>query len=251
MPVQIAYPGQFLYRLIREKRASGRVHKRGDILFNKAFPAPFKQKKFKIIAGTNPFSISEMRHIMKIVLIVGSLRKTSFNLELAREAQKLLKDTDTSILDWKDLPLFNQDLEKEDNPLLDSIKKEIASSDGVWFFTPEYNGQIPGGLKNLLDWLSRPYVLGDYKSGTCLKGKPAAISGAGGRNATVSSRALLTKLLQFMGVKVMEEQCGFAVPPKDMADDSWALSAQDIERLKNQAEDFLAFIKEQQKQRAI
>ena len=60
---------------------------------------------------------------------------------------------------WPDLgnlPLFNEDLEDIEPPAVTSFKEEVRNSELVIIFTPEYNYGIPGGLKNAIDWLSRP-----------------------------------------------------------------------------------------------
>lgn len=96
--------------------------------------------------------------MFKIAVIVGSLRKDSFNRKLAFALDKLEHPTlEFSHLKIDDIPLYNQDL---DNHLPDSVvrlKKEIVDADGVIFVTPEYNRSIPGVLKNIIDWGTRPY----------------------------------------------------------------------------------------------
>ena len=93
----------------------------------------------------------------KVLLIVGSLRKESFNLQLAKLAEEMLKDkTQVSILYYADLPFMNQDMEFPAPESVARVRQEVLAADGIWIFSPEYNYQIPGVLKNLLDWLSRP-----------------------------------------------------------------------------------------------
>lgn len=96
--------------------------------------------------------------MFKIAVIVGSLRKDSFNRKLALALDKLEHPTlEFSQVKIDDVPLYNQDL---DNNLPNSVvrlKKEIADADAVLFVTPEYNRSIPGVLKNIIDWGTRPY----------------------------------------------------------------------------------------------
>ena len=93
----------------------------------------------------------------KVLLIVGSLRKESFNLQLAQLAAEMLKDkTQVSILHYADLPFMNPDIEFPTPESVARVRQEVLAADGIWIFSPEYNYQIPGVLKNLLDWLSRP-----------------------------------------------------------------------------------------------
>ncbi|HEX7046887.1 MAG TPA: NAD(P)H-dependent oxidoreductase [Gammaproteobacteria bacterium] len=109
----------------------------------------------------------------KILVVVGSLRKESFNRKLAKGIEKLAPDN-LSFAHAKidDLPLYDQD--DDDNPA-DSVKRlkqAIRDSDGVMFVTPEYNRSVPGVLKNAIDHASRPYGQSAWA------GKPAGIIGA-------------------------------------------------------------------------
>ena len=103
----------------------------------------------------------------KVLLIVGSLRKESFNLQLAKLAAEMLKDkVQVSILHYADLPFMNQDIEFPTPESVARVRQEVLAADGIWIFSPEYNYQIPGVLKNLLDWLSRPLVPNDWARGS-------------------------------------------------------------------------------------
>jgi chromate reductase len=107
---------------------------------------------------------------LKIAVIVGSLRKESFNLKTAKALIALAPDNlDFEILNIGDLPLFNEDLEASPPAEWLRLKKEIAAVDGLLFFTPEYNRSIPAALKNAIDVGSRPYGQNSWD------GKPAAI----------------------------------------------------------------------------
>jgi len=96
--------------------------------------------------------------MLKVAVIAGSLRKDSFNRKLALALNKLNHpDLKLSLTKIDDIPLYNQDL---DDHLPDSVirfKNEIAEADAVLFVTPEYNRSIPGVLKNVIDWGTRPY----------------------------------------------------------------------------------------------
>ncbi|WP_026565151.1 NADPH-dependent FMN reductase [Bacillus sp. UNC41MFS5] len=93
---------------------------------------------------------------MKIVAIVGSLRKESYNMHLAKNIQARYKDKmDIEIADIRSLPFFDQDEENKPSPAVKEFKEAVASADGVLIITPEYNWSIPGVLKNALDWASR------------------------------------------------------------------------------------------------
>jgi chromate reductase len=93
---------------------------------------------------------------MKIVTIVGSLRKESYNMHLAKTMQNRYKDKmDMEIADIRSLPHFDQDEENNPPQAVKEFKEAIASADGILIITPEYNWSIPGVLKNALDWTSR------------------------------------------------------------------------------------------------
>src|ERR1700733_6637356 len=108
----------------------------------------------------------------KVAILVGSLRKESFNYKLARSLVKLGSDKfDAQFLQIGDLPLYNQDMEADFPLQAMRLKKEIMAADAILIVTPEYNRSIPGPLKNAIDWASRPYGKNAFA------GKPAAICG--------------------------------------------------------------------------
>ena len=122
-------------------------------------------------------------------------------------------------------------------------RKAAQDADGIWIFTPEYNAAIPGALKNLLDWLSRPLVAGNFSSGTAVMGKKVTISGAGGKNATRSARADLKKLLEFMRMEVVAgEGTGFALDGAAFASDVFSLSEESVAELSKQVDVFLSAV---------
>jgi chromate reductase len=138
----------------------------------------------------------------KVLAIVGSLRKDSYNRQLAMAAKKLIGDRAVfSLLEYSDIPLMNQDIEFPAPASVKRVRDEVKSSDGIWFFTPEYNHFFPGVLKNLLDWLSRPI---SDKEPQVLAGKPAAISGiTPGMSGTGLAQDHLVTLISFLNMKVM------------------------------------------------
>ncbi len=182
---------------------------------------------------------------MNILFIIGSMREKSFNRQLANKTKELIGNrANISYLDYKNLPYMNQDLEANLPEEIKNIKDQVNKADAIWIFTPEYNGMIPGVLKNLLDWLSRPWIPGNYASGTPLKGKPVTFSGVGGRNQTKSCREMLNILLKRLGMKVMSEpSCGFSFTPEMQKTDTLELTNDDIQLLKDQIDAFLSFIK--------
>lgn len=139
---------------------------------------------------------------IKIVAIVGSLRKDSYNRQLALAAREVVGDrADFSILEYHDVPFFNQDIEFPAPEAVIRVREEVKSADGIWFFIPEYNHFFPGVLKNLIDWLSRPV---GSKEPQVLKGKPAAISGASpGMAGTSIAQDHLVTLISLLNMDVM------------------------------------------------
>ena len=93
---------------------------------------------------------------MKIVAIVGSLRKESYNKKIAEFMKERFKEKlEIEIITLENLPLFNQDIEKDPPQVVKDFKDKIRAAEGVLFVTPEYNHSVPGVLKNALDWCSR------------------------------------------------------------------------------------------------
>ncbi len=125
--------------------------------------------------------------------ISGALRRASTNALLVHEAARLFGPCTLTMADI-DLPLFNADLEAEGMPVkVRALIDGVAAADAVVISTPEYNKNLPGALKNALDWISREKTDGN----SALAGKPVAIlssaSGrAGGERAQYSLRHCLT-----------------------------------------------------------
>ena len=181
-----------------------------------------------------------------ILFIVGSLRKQSFNRQLAGLAEKMLEGQfNIQYLEFEDVPLMNQDLEANTPAPVARVRKEVLAADGIWIFTPEYNYSYPGLLKNLLDWLSRPMDISDFTNPTAAVGKKVTASGAGGANQTASCRAKLNDLLEFMKMQVMKEpQTGIALGVEAWTEGKFNLTDEQVAQLKAQAEKFAAFVNE-------
>ena len=179
-----------------------------------------------------------------ILFIVGSLRKDSFNRQLAAEAEKYLAgQAAVSYLDYTDVPFINQDLEHPAPATVTRLRETVAKADGIWIFTPEYNFSYPGHVKNLLDWLSRPVVANDYATPTVINGKKLALSGAGGQMATGKCREKLTELLAFIKADVMTEpQTGVVLNAEAWTEGRMILTDEQRAALKEQAEAFVKYL---------
>ena len=141
---------------------------------------------------------------IKIIAIAGSLRRDSYNRQLAMEAGSLLGNkVEFEILDYSDVPLLNQDIEYPAPYPVKRVREAVQSADGIWFFTPEYNHFFPGVLKNLIDWLSRPISKDEPQ---VLNGKPATFSGiAFGISGTAIAQDQLVTLISFLNMNIMNQ----------------------------------------------
>lgn len=93
-----------------------------------------------------------------LIGISGSLRKHSLNTALLNAAKAFMPDgTHLEIADIGSIPLYNYDVEVEGiPPAVVQLKDQVAAADGLLLCTPEYNNSMPGVLKNVIDWMSRP-----------------------------------------------------------------------------------------------
>jgi len=118
----------------------------------------------------------------KIAVIVGSLRKESWNRKIAMELLKLAPASlALEIIDIGQLPMYNQDLDESSPKEWITFREKIKASDGLLFVTPEYNRSVPAVLKNAIDVGSRPYgqSVWNNKPGAVVSASIGAISGFG------------------------------------------------------------------------
>lgn len=183
----------------------------------------------------------------KILIIVGSFRKDSYNHQLGDVIKKYLeKDCEVSFLDYQDLKFFNQDEEFISTTAIDRIRKEVTESDGLWFITPEYNGSYPAIIKNLIDWLSRPIVLNQYENGTAIMDKRVTYSSVAGKSKGMGVRDKLHELLMFVGADILNApSVGIALTREDFANPILNISENDKALISKQAEAFITFIKKE------
>ena len=95
---------------------------------------------------------------MNLLIVIGSLRASSFSRKLAEAVTKRLPDgVQPTLIDGGDLPLYNQDLDGDEKPQsVQTLLEQVTNADALLFVSPEFNYGIPGPLKNLIDWASRP-----------------------------------------------------------------------------------------------
>ncbi|MDF7671082.1 NAD(P)H-dependent oxidoreductase [Orbaceae bacterium ESL0721] len=131
----------------------------------------------------------------KIAVLVGSLRKDSYNLKVAKILQQIAPKTlSLQIIQIGDLPLYNEDIDQGHPPeSYTRFRKEIATCDGVIFVTPEYNRSIPAVIKNAIDVGSRPYGQSVWakKPTAIISVSPGAIGGFGANHALRQSLVFL------------------------------------------------------------
>jgi chromate reductase len=136
-----------------------------------------------------------------ILGIVGSLRKGSYNYHAVRAAQTLAPaGVKLELCEIHGIPVFNQDDELEPPDSVLEFKRRILTADAILFATPEYNYSLPGGLKNAIDWASRPFGQSAWQ------GKPAAMLGASvGNLGTALAQHHLRQVLVTMDMPVVNQ----------------------------------------------
>jgi chromate reductase len=135
----------------------------------------------------------------KVGYLVGSLATQSINRKLAKALARLAPpDLKLSEIPFRDLPIYSYDYDADFPPVARTFKDAIAAVDAVLFVTPEYNRSIPGGLKNAIDWASRPYGKNAFTR------KPSAIIGTSpGAIGTALAQQQLRGVLAFCNSPLM------------------------------------------------
>jgi len=140
---------------------------------------------------------------MRILAILGSLRRESYNRQLLGQAAALLP-TGAELIEWDGLqavPPFSEDDEQDPGAAVLALRSAIAAADAVLVVTPEYNASIPGQLKNALDWASRPFP------DNVLRDKLVAVIGATpSPGGTARSQADLRKVLVAIGARLLDAE---------------------------------------------
>lgn len=129
----------------------------------------------------------------RVGYLIGSLAKASVNRKLAQALIRLAPDDlEFQEISFADLPLYSYDYDEDYPQVARDFKAAIAASDAILFVTPEYNRSIPGGLKNAIDWASRPYGTNAFTH------KPSAVIGASpGKIGTAVAQQSLRSVLSF------------------------------------------------------
>ena len=155
-----------------------------------------------------------------IAVLVGSLRKGSHNQALAHALEKLAAGKASfDYVQIGDLPLYNQDFDKDYPSQGVRLKQQIRDADAVLFVTPEYNRSVPGVLKNAVDLGSRPY--GD----SAFAGKPAAVIGASiGVIGTALAQQHLRNILAYLDMPVLGQPEAFLHFKEGLIDEQGTIS---------------------------
>ena len=129
----------------------------------------------------------------RVGYMIGSLSSTSINRVLSKALIKLAPpELEFKEISFRELPLYTPDFDADFPPVGVAFKRAIAEVDAVLFITPEYNRSIPGGLKNAIDWASRPYGKNSFTR------KPSAVIGASpGAIGTAVAQQSLRSVLSF------------------------------------------------------
>ena len=175
----------------------------------------------------------------RIAVVVGSLRKDSFNRKLANAVVKLAPpEFSFKQVKIDDLPLYNQDDDANQAESVKRLKNEIKGVQGILFVTPEYNRSIPGVLKNAIDHGSRPYGYNVWA------GKPAGVIGASiGVIGTAVAQQHLRNVLVFLDVPTLSQPEVFIHAKEGLFDEAGNIGADSKQFLQNWMDKYVAWVR--------
>ena len=175
----------------------------------------------------------------KVGYFVGSLSSKSINRQLAHALVRLAPPTlQLSEIPIKDLPLYSADYDADYPPVARAFKQAIADVDAVLFVTPEYNRSIPGGLKNAIDWASRPWGKNSFAR------KPSGVIGTSpGAIGTAVAQQSLRGVLCFCNSPLMNQvEAYIQFKPGLISADGEVSDPATQEFLSNYMKEFHAFV---------
>jgi chromate reductase len=174
-----------------------------------------------------------------IAVLVGSLRRESFNRRFASALVKLgPADFSFRQLEIGDLPLYNQDDDASPAEQVKRLKREIAASAGVIFVTPEYNRSVPGVLKNAIDHASRPYGQNAWA------GKPAGVIGVSiGAIGTAIAQQHLRNTLAYLDMPTLGQPEAFIQMKDGLIDEAGNIGAGSRQFLQGWMDRYVAWVK--------
>ena len=177
--------------------------------------------------------------IQKVGYLIGSLAAQSINRKLAKALTRLAPDgMEFSEIPFRDLPLYSYDYDDDYPDVARDFKAAITASDAILFVTPEYNRSIPGGLKNAIDWASRPYGTNAFAR------KPSAVIGTSpGAIGTAIAQQSLRSVLGFLNSPQMNApEAYITFTPGMITDDGEITVEKTADFLRNYMAEFHAFI---------
>ncbi|HVS99909.1 MAG TPA: NAD(P)H-dependent oxidoreductase [Solirubrobacterales bacterium] len=185
---------------------------------------------------------------MRVLGISGSLRRDSYNTALLRAAAERLPDGVEFVAFERlaEIPIYDADLEEtgETPRAVAALREAMREADAVLVSTPEYNHSIPGGLKNALDWASRP------AGESALTGTPAAVIGAStGMFGAVWAQAETRKVLGALGGRVLEREYPFPRAQDAYEDGELRLGPEQSEALEELLRELIASAEEAEEAR--
>lgn len=176
--------------------------------------------------------------MLELVFAVGSLRENSFNRKaMERTASLLSSQVRITYAQYTDLPLLNEDDEPFTPIAVVRERQKLQEAQGLWLFCPEYNHSIPGGLKNYLDWMSRPVRPGNRRSAVS-QGMKVAVTSIAGSSAGAHVRAALAQALSVMGAQLVCDE-GFTLHDAEAVKQNWRVPIDIARALQQQADVFL------------
>ena len=171
--------------------------------------------------------------------LVGSLAKGSINRLLAKALVRLAPpELKLHEIAFKELPLYSYDYDADYPPVAKAFKQAIADSDAILFVTPEYNRSIPGGLKNAIDWASRPWGQNSFAR------KPSGVIGTSpGSIGTAVAQSHLRGVLCFCNSPLMNNvEAYIQFKPGLITEDGEVTDESTEKFLRNYMTEFHAFI---------
>ena len=176
---------------------------------------------------------------INIAVIVGSLRRDSFNAKFAAAIVRLAPANVTfKQVRIGDLPPYNQDDDASPATAVKRLKAEIAAAQGLLFVTPEYNRSIPGVLKNAIDHASRPYGQSAWA------GKPAGVIGVSvGAAGTAMAQQHLRNVLAYLDVPTLGQPEAFIQAKDGLFDADGGIGAGSRQFLQGWMDRYVAWVK--------
>ena len=231
--------GVFFQRLC--KRLAQQSHSSSGLFFRRLWPHAFVLAGFFIHLLVNCMAgfleIFMAQHT--IAVVVGSIRKDSFNKKLASALEKLFPaEFGFTWVRIDDLPLYNQDDDGNPSPQVTRIKDQITAATGVLFVTPEYNRSISGVLKNAIDHASRPYGKSAWN------GKPAGVIGvSGGPIGTAMAQQHLRNILAYLNMPTLAQPEAFIHQKEGLYDADGNIGEASLKFLQGWVNAYVAWVK--------